>query len=121
VGVEFSPHLCNLAKQNLAAFGRKVPIKSEVEIICADAAEYRIPNDANVFYMFNPFGRTVMESVVANIEASLRSWPREFVLIYNDPCYFEVIRQLPNLKEAVTFAYGGYEFRVLSNRAIDPA
>jgi predicted RNA methylase len=119
VGVEFSPYLCDLANQNILEFGRRVMIKTKIEIVCLDAAEYRIPDDANVFFMFNPFGRAVMESVVANIEASLRRWPRELILIYTDPCYFEVIRQLPDLRETGTFVYGGYEFSVFSNFATD--
>jgi predicted RNA methylase len=117
VGVEFSPYLCDLANQNIVSFSRKDPSKVKIEILCMDAAEFSIPDDANVIFMFNPFGLAVMESVVANIDASLRGCPREYILIYNDPCYFEIIRQLPDLREAETFAYGGHEFFVFSNSA----
>jgi hypothetical protein len=116
VGVEFSRDLCELAMRNIASFRQRVPVQTEFEVECIDAAEFRIPDDANVFFMFNPFGRAVMERVARNIALSLKMAPRKIWLIYNDPIYAEILREQLMLSEELTFSYGGHDFVVLVNR-----
>lgn len=57
VGVEFAPALAEAAHRNTRALA--VP----VELHCADAADYRFPDGPLVIYLYNPFGRQVMDAV----------------------------------------------------------
>src|ERR1700749_719972 len=45
VGVEFSPKLCTIAWANIAKFSRQLNIRSEIDIIEADAAQFSITPD----------------------------------------------------------------------------
>lgn len=115
VGVEFSEQLCALAKRNIKVFGQRNVIAAEIEVVCADAANYAIPDDANVFFMFNPFGMTVMEAVMKNIQESLNRNPRSIWMIYSDPVYAAAVKGLLGLHEELTYTYGGHDFIVLTN------
>ena len=70
MGVEFSSYLCRVAEQNLASarlFRRQCP---SVEIVCADAVHYPIPEEPTVFFFANPFKYEVMEVVLGNVVRS---------------------------------------------------
>ncbi|QDT37700.1 hypothetical protein [Stratiformator vulcanicus] len=43
--------------------------------------------------MFNPFSAEVMQPVVANLERSLKSHPREIIVLYYNPRHAEVLDQ----------------------------
>jgi hypothetical protein len=51
------------------------------EVVHADAADYEVQPDQNVFFMFNPFGPVVMQQVVQRIGQSLEEVPRRIWLI----------------------------------------
>lgn len=53
VGIELDPRWAEPAARRLAAFPK-------AEVICGDALE-SIPPDANLFFLFNPFGPAVLE------------------------------------------------------------
>lgn len=115
IGVEFSAKLCAFANQNVDVYRRKIPVGTEVEVVCTDAAQYPIPDDANVFFMFNPFGMAVMETVADNIKISLNRKQRSIWMIYNDPVYVEAVKRQLKLSEVMTYTYGGHYFIVISN------
>lgn len=82
VGVEFSPHLCLIAEKNLSAarfFRRRC---SEARVICADAVSYPIPDGPAMFFFYNPFSYTVMETVLTNIVNSYLYSHRTIYLIF---------------------------------------
>lgn len=83
-GVEFEPSLCQQTRENLQSIGL-----SEVEVIEKDAVDYRIPEDATLFYFFNPFGIHILEKVLLNIVDSLSQHPREAYVIYAMPAHPE--------------------------------
>jgi SAM-dependent methyltransferase len=115
IGVEFSAKLCAFAKQNVDVYRSKILVGNEVEVVCTDAAQYPIPDDANVFFMFNPFGMSVMETVADNIKISLNRKQRSIWMIYNDPVYVEAVKRQLKLREVMTYTYGGHDFIVISN------
>src|SRR6185436_10035090 len=45
VGVEFSPQLCQVARQNIEAFRRSHPRIAPIEVVESDAALYSIKDD----------------------------------------------------------------------------
>jgi SAM-dependent methyltransferase len=85
VGVEFSPQLCEVARENVKIFKRKTRTDAEIEVVEADVTRYAIEPEADVFYMYNPFDEVVMTQFLAALHRSLTQFPRKIWLIYNLP------------------------------------
>jgi len=51
IGVEISPRLCELARNNLAV----TDSMGRIQIVCSDATEYAYPDGPLMIYLFNPF------------------------------------------------------------------
>ena len=88
IGVELSPSLCAAATANLERLyrkrGRSGPRWS---IFNADARSFAVPDDANLFYFFNPFDASVLGPVIDNIVEFVRKVPRKCVVIYANPLH----------------------------------
>jgi SAM-dependent methyltransferase len=82
VGVEFSSYLSRVAEQNL--FSARLFRRNcrSVEIVCADAVHYPIPDEPAVFFFANPFRYEIMEVVLGNIVHSYLESPRRIFLIF---------------------------------------
>jgi hypothetical protein len=85
-GVDISADLCRAATANLEYIKKKVPLL-EYSLQTMDAANYKIPDDADCIFFFNPFDEIIMRQVVYNIQNSLRQFPRNMVIIYANPLY----------------------------------
>jgi SAM-dependent methyltransferase len=85
-GVEISPNLARIARQNLKRLG-----VSNARVFCCDAAEFRELDDYNYFYMYNPFPESVLRCVMENISRSLERRPRKVTLIYKNPIFEAVM------------------------------
>lgn len=85
IGIEFSPELCEIAKNNIARAPLTTNAASSIECICTDATEYRLPSDPLVCYFCNPFDQVIMEAVIRRLNDSLREIPRELYVIYLNP------------------------------------
>jgi precorrin-6B methylase 2 len=81
VGVEFSAELCRIAEQNIRRFRRHCASHVGFEVVHADAADYEVQPDQNVFFMFNPFDHVVLQQVIQRIGQSLQEVPRPIWLI----------------------------------------
>ena len=81
IGVEFSAQLHEVALENLR--GARPGLKCrEVELILADATQWKVPDDATVLFFFNPFHGEVLARVFDNIRRSLAEAPRKITIIY---------------------------------------
>ena len=80
IGVEISGELVEIARRNLARLRHRRA--GQVEIHHADAAAFAVPDDANVFFFFNPFGGATLGRVVERIRESWMAHPREVFFIY---------------------------------------
>ena len=54
----------------------------EVDIVVADAGEYRLPDDITIAYFYRPFGHETMVQVLQRILESIDRNPRTMRLIY---------------------------------------
>jgi SAM-dependent methyltransferase len=83
VGVEREAWLDRQAQDNLARFRprRRAP----VDLVCADATLYPVPDDITVIFFYNPFPEPVMRGVMANVFASLERAPRRLRIVYVNP------------------------------------
>ncbi len=115
VGVEYSPELCTIARSNLAAFSAKTGLGGNIEIDQADAAEYKIEGDYNVFYINNSFDLPVFEKVLVNIRESLDQRSRRTWLICNYCNTVESTSEKETFGLLKEIRYGGTYFRVYSN------
>jgi SAM-dependent methyltransferase len=114
-GVDFSSQLCGVARRNLATYASQRGLRGKVDVIQSDVVDYRLQDDENIFFMFNPFDGVVLERVMENIRLSLRRKKRTIWLIYYRPVWQEVIEQSKILKRLASYNYGGCEFTIYSN------
>jgi len=83
VGVEVSPALVEIARENLAALRDPARAVRDVKFVVHDAASYAFPRGDLVVYLYNPFRAPVLRAVLDNLHAGAR--PREVVLLYHTP------------------------------------
>jgi SAM-dependent methyltransferase len=111
IGVEFSHELAAAARANVDRVARRRRA-APIEILCEDAAGYRLPDEKLVCYLYNPFDASVLAKVVANIGDSLRACPRDLVLMYRNPKHRAVIDQAGFFRGlVVNSSYGIYSAR----------
>jgi SAM-dependent methyltransferase len=89
IGVDIAKELIEDANANKLVYKPK-NIKSEITFIFNDATKYELPNDACVFYFFNPFGEEILQQVINNIKVSVKENPRKIYCIYLNPKYKSV-------------------------------
>jgi hypothetical protein len=88
IGVEISKSLCDIAAASLSRLYRKSRRnKPPWLIVNADARLFEIPDEANIFYFFNPFDELVMGQVADRIVASVRRTPRKYIIVYANPVH----------------------------------
>lgn len=87
-GVEISPALHEIARENLRAYADPRQICRDIRLVRADAAAAALPPGNLVLYLYNPFqGR-----ILARLLERLRDGhPREIVLLYHTAVAREVI------------------------------
>jgi hypothetical protein len=57
----------------------------DVQVVCADAAEFPVPDDMTYAYLYHPFEGRTLERVLSNIVESIDRRPRRVRLIYAHP------------------------------------
>lgn len=88
IGVELSPSLCAAAIENLTRLYRRRPRSDPPwSVVNGDARAFAVPDDANLFYFFNPFDVVVLGQVIDNIVQSVRKVPRKCIVIYANPLH----------------------------------
>jgi hypothetical protein len=80
IGVEYSATLAAIARANVEQVG-----DSRLLIVHEDAAEYRLPLQPLVLFLYNPFDETVMSRVIGNVSQSYGERDRRIVVAYYIP------------------------------------
>ena len=81
VGVEISPALLEVAKENRASFRGPLACR-DVRLVCADAAGFAFPRGDLVVYLYNPFRAEILGPMLDRLAADSR---RKVVLVYHTP------------------------------------
>jgi len=81
VGIEISPALVEIARDNLAAAHGPERAVKDVRVVAADAASFVFPRGDLVVYLYNPFRAPVLERMLVNLRAA--DHVREIVLLYH--------------------------------------
>ena len=85
-GIDFSEKLTNVAKANMLSV--KNDFQSlQYSVQTVDAADFAIPDDVDVIFLFNPFDEFVMKKVAENISKSILTHRRDIFLVYENPLY----------------------------------
>lgn len=91
IGVEVSPYLNECARKNILLYNSDTQRCRSIKSICQDAMEFTVPDGNVVFYLYNPFNKEVMHSVISKIEASAIKHPREMYIVYVNPAHSSII------------------------------
>ena len=95
VGIELSSSLAAGAVANLTAlYRRRGKTTPQWEVITGDARRFAVPDDATVFYFFNPFDASVLRDVIGKIAESARRVPRRCTIVYANPVHREALSRL---------------------------
>ncbi|MBV8070354.1 MAG: class I SAM-dependent methyltransferase [Acidobacteriaceae bacterium] len=92
IGVEISPELCSIAKENIARIRNRLRC-SDIEIVNANANAYDIPPEVSVVFFFNPFGGAIMSAVLGRVAESARQRPRSLRLLFYGTAAATVFRK----------------------------
>lgn len=99
-GVDFSKLLCLRAERNLQKFTPRKTSKPDPvwEVVHTDACLFTIPQDATLFFLYNPFGSPVIDIVAQHILEFAHSAKRSVTVIYVNPVHARVFEQLGCVK-----------------------
>jgi SAM-dependent methyltransferase len=81
VGVEISPALLEVAKDNRAAYRGELACH-DIRLVRADAAAFTFPRGDLVVYLYNPFRAEVFAPLLDRLTADRR---RDVALVYHTP------------------------------------
>jgi SAM-dependent methyltransferase len=73
VGVEISPALVAIARDNLRALAKDALVCRDVRLVRADAGDYAFPRGDLVVYLYNPFDATIVARVVTALTRGRRT------------------------------------------------
>ncbi|MBE6485225.1 MAG: methyltransferase domain-containing protein [Methanosphaera stadtmanae] len=88
IGVDHSERLLKVANKNLERYGDN----GEIFFVHSKAEEY-VPDEANIFYFFNPFSTKIFRQVLRRIEESNERNPREILIFF----YYSTIEYITYL------------------------
>jgi predicted RNA methylase len=94
-GVEISRDLYVAACHNVERYRASGQGSSRISVENIDAGDYRIPNRACVFFLYNPFGQLAMRHFAALVEQSLSRNPRDMFVVYHNPEWRKVWDESP--------------------------
>jgi SAM-dependent methyltransferase len=92
VGVELSPALAAVARQNLERSPVSPEYAVDFSVICGDASRYRLPPEPTVIFLANPFHAQLIWQVSAEIARSMAAAPRSLFVVYYNPVHAEAFR-----------------------------
>ena len=108
IGLEISPSLAEIARNNLQIFRQCRPLIGEGVIETCDVLDYHFQGDESIFYFFHPFDQSVLAPLLDRIEKSLKDHPRKALLIYYLGRNRDVFAKRPMFKERKTCRILGY-------------
>jgi SAM-dependent methyltransferase len=103
VGVEISPALHEIARENRSRFPAGEVRCRDVRLVRADAAGFTFPRGDLVVYLYNPFRAEVLEPMLDTLLARPK---RELVLLYHTPLERESIERRDAFDRIADLGFG---------------
>lgn len=98
VGVEFSAALHSTALKNLECWPRHERLADSVSFVCADAADFPLPDGPVVVFLYNPFGA----GVIARVAERVGSHESRVIVVYFTPKHAKLFDALPRMSRVDT-------------------
>jgi SAM-dependent methyltransferase len=92
IAVERDTRLHALAAQNVR--NCRVPARTPVELVNADALTWELPNEANVLFFYNSFRGDPFRELVDRVLESLDRSPRRLRFVYANPLEAEFLTEI---------------------------
>jgi hypothetical protein len=90
IGVERDEVQHEMARRNVASFrGTLRPI----ELVRADALDWKLPDDVTVMFLYNPFVGTPFLSFISGVRQALVEHPRPFRIVYANPRMHDAVSE----------------------------
>jgi SAM-dependent methyltransferase len=99
VGIELSKNLHRIAEENVKLYKPASQKCAAFDLKCMDALDYAYGDEPLVLFLFDPFGREILQEAIANLEASLKAKPREVYVVYVYPQFEDVLQKSPLLRK----------------------
>lgn len=115
VGIEFSPELCSIARENIERVRKKCGLDAAIEIVEADILDYQMKSEENIYYMYNPFGSEMTEKIAGMITDTLVMFPRKLTFIYGWPAHEKLFEKLGVFREMKRYEFHGAIYGVYAN------
>lgn len=104
VGVELEKKYCYAIAADIPNIEKERGCK--IDVICMDAGDYKIPDDIQTIFFYNPFKETVMEKVVRNLMESINTSKRPVFVIYLNPLFSSYFTNAGFVKIYTASRYG---------------
>jgi predicted RNA methylase len=101
IGVELLPSLHQIAQENLSRYRSELQECFRVESICADVADFVLPTESLLLYLFNPLPEHGLRRLLADLQQNLQDHPRAVYVIYYNPLLEYALIQAPMLRKIV--------------------
>jgi SAM-dependent methyltransferase len=98
VGVELHPGLAQTARSNLKAWMRTPRACGNVTIVAGDVFEVPFPDGPVVIYLFNSFGRELLQMLLDQLLAVSATRCDPIDLLYVHPEFGDLVRQTPRME-----------------------
>jgi len=108
VGVDHSALLIEICKKNISLYQERHP-DSLIEAITCDATDFEIPDNAQIFFFFNPFKEGVMDLVSKRIRAHLIRIKKQGHVLYVNPIYEHLFTKLNFTRVTTVKSKSGYK------------
>ncbi len=81
IGIDYDERMIQSAEENKS----KAVSGSRTSFICENAARYKVPEEADRIYFFNPFSEEILTAVLEQLLDSWYGKPREVLLFFYYP------------------------------------
>ena len=103
IGVEFSPALHEIARENRARFPAARLRCRDVRLVRADALRFTFPRGDLAVYLYNPFGADVVRPVAERLAAHVSG---TVTIAYHTPVERAILDELPAFACIAEFPFG---------------
>lgn len=103
LGLEISPALHAVARENLAAFDPSQRRCRDVRLVRADALTYGFPRGDLVLYLYNPFRAEGIKRMLASVLSAPR---RDVIILYHTPVERAAIDEMDAFELVADIGFG---------------
>ena len=92
IGIEFARELHEIALANVLRFQRRLFWKkTDIHLHLGDAAQFELPQDKCIVFLYNPFPEFTLREVLTRAAESYQRTPRELYLVYLNPRFLPTL------------------------------